>query len=103
MSSILDMTLADAAVVRNGQTAKPPSIDLLPGDIVKIFVGNKVPAGMRLLSASGDLHFDRSLLTGEAEEVAGTTGLTDTSYLETRSIALMGSLSPTAMQLTSLS
>ncbi|KAL4971361.1 hypothetical protein BDW66DRAFT_155739 [Aspergillus desertorum] len=92
MSSILDLIPADAVVVRDGQAVQLPSTDLVRGDIVKISAGNKVPADLRLLSASGDLRFDRSLLTGEAEEVAGTTDLTDTNFLETRNIALMGTL-----------
>ncbi|KAL2835975.1 hypothetical protein BJY01DRAFT_252219 [Aspergillus pseudoustus] len=92
MSSILDLIPADAVVVRDGQDVKLPSSELVVGDIVKLSVGNKVPADMRLVSASGDLRFDRSLLTGEAEEVAGTTEMTDTNFLETRNIALMGTL-----------
>ncbi|KAL3468172.1 putative Na/K ATPase alpha 1 subunit [Aspergillus heterothallicus] len=92
MNSILDLIPADAVVVRDCQDVKLPSSELVVGDIVKISVGNKVPADMRLVSASGDLRFDRSLLTGEAEEVAGTTESTDTNFLETRNIALMGTL-----------
>ena len=52
--------------------------------------GNKVPAGIRILSHSGDIRLDRSLLTGESEEVEGAVGVTDTSFLQSRSIALIG-------------
>ncbi|KAH8700930.1 putative Na/K ATPase alpha 1 subunit [Talaromyces proteolyticus] len=92
MKAILDLLPADAFVVRSGQTAKLPSSDLVVGDIVKLSIGNKVPADLRLLSTSGDLRFDRSMLTGESDEVEGATTITDTNFLETRNIAMMGTM-----------
>lgn len=54
-----------------------PAADLVAGDIVKITLGSKVPADIRLLSVSSDLRFDRSILTGESNAVAATTESTD--------------------------
>lgn len=92
MNAILDLLPADAYVIRNGQTVKIPSTDLVVGDIVKISIGNKTPADMRLLSTSGDVRFDRSMLTGESDEIEGAVENTDKSFLETRNAALMGTL-----------
>src|SRR5690606_354090 len=43
----------DAVIVlRNGKSREVPSHDLVPGDIVFLFEGNKVPADGRLLDVS---------------------------------------------------
>jgi sodium/potassium-transporting ATPase subunit alpha len=90
MNSILDLLPADALVLRDGQLVKTPSTDLVAGDIVHISIGNKVPADMRIISSSGDVRFDRAILTGESDEVEGAIDCTDKNFLETRNIALMG-------------
>lgn len=92
MNAILDLLPADALVVRGGQTTKVPSTDLVVGDIVKISIGNKVPADIRLLATSGDVRFDRSMLTGESDEIEGAVDSTDKNFLETRNIGLMGTM-----------
>ncbi|WP_455834309.1 cation-translocating P-type ATPase [Pseudarthrobacter siccitolerans] len=58
-----------AAVVRGGQRQEVPSEDLVPGDLVLLEAGNKVPADLRLVRLSG-LCADESALTGESEAVA---------------------------------
>ncbi|KIV98826.1 uncharacterized protein PV09_09398 [Verruconis gallopava] len=90
MRSILDLLPSDALVLRNSAWKKVPSTELVVGDIVKIQIGNKVPADIRLLETSGDVRFDRSMLTGEGEEVEGAVLATDQNFLETRNIAAMG-------------
>jgi sodium/potassium-transporting ATPase subunit alpha len=92
MKSILNLLPAETVVVRGGELLKMPSVDLVVGDIVKISIGKKVPADIRLLSTSGDVRFDRSMLTGESEEIEGNTMMTDKNFLETRNIALMGTM-----------
>ena len=92
MKSILDLLPAETVVVRDGDSRKVGSADLVVGDIVKVTIGNKVPADMRILSTSGDVRFDRSMLTGESEEVEGNIKMTDKNFLETRNIALMGTM-----------
>lgn len=90
MQSILDLLPSDALVLRDGDWTKLPSTDIVAGDIVRIHIGNKVPADMRLVETSGDVRFDRSMLTGEGEEVEGAVSATDRNFLETRNIAAMG-------------
>ncbi|KAJ6260758.1 hypothetical protein Dda_4987 [Drechslerella dactyloides] len=92
MDSILDLLPSDALVLRDSVFTKIPSTDLVTGDIVKISIGNKVPADMRLLSTSGDIRFDRSMLTGEPDEIEGAIHMTDSNFLESRNIALTGTL-----------
>jgi sodium/potassium-transporting ATPase subunit alpha len=92
MQSILDLLPSDAFVLRSGSFVKVPSTDVVAGDIVRISIGNKVPADIRLLSSSGDIRFDRSMITGEAEEVEGAVDATDTNFLESRNISFMGTM-----------
>jgi len=52
-------------VLREGDTHERDAEELVPGDIVLLESGERVPADMRLL-ASHDLEVDESLLTGES-------------------------------------
>ncbi|PYH40788.1 cation-translocating P-type ATPase [Aspergillus saccharolyticus JOP 1030-1] len=90
MNSILGLLPSEALVMRDGSLIRVPATDLVAGDLVHISIGNKVPADMRLIRSSGDVRFDRSILTGESDEVEGATDATDQNFLETRNIALMG-------------
>lgn len=58
-----------ATVVRAGERYEIDARELVPGDVVMIEAGGRVPADLRLLE-SQDLQCDESLLTGEALPVA---------------------------------
>lgn len=92
MKSITDLLPSEALVMREGKLQKMRATELVSGDIVHLQIGNKVPADMRLLSHSGDIRFDRAILTGESDEIEGAVDGTDGSFLESRNIALMGTL-----------
>jgi sodium/potassium-transporting ATPase subunit alpha len=65
MSSIQGMLPADVIVLRDGKQITVPAAVLVPGDLVHIAMGQKVPADVKLIDVSGDIRFDRSVLTGE--------------------------------------
>ncbi|KAM5350291.1 hypothetical protein ACJ41O_006796 [Fusarium nematophilum] len=90
MNAILDLLPSYALVKRDGDLKSLPTIGLVAGDIVHLSVGDKVPADLRLINHSGDIRFDRSVLTGESDEVEGAVDPTDKNFLESRNIALMG-------------
>ncbi|KAF9435422.1 hypothetical protein BGZ76_006327 [Entomortierella beljakovae] len=90
MSSILDMIPAECTVFRDGKLIKIPASSLVIGDRVHLSLGNKVPADMRLVQASNDTRFDRSVLTGESEAIEASLTSTDENFLESKNIAFMG-------------
>ncbi|KIM77897.1 hypothetical protein PILCRDRAFT_11576 [Piloderma croceum F 1598] len=92
MASISGMLPADVLVIRDGHTSKIPATELVTGDIVKITLGSKVPADMRVLSCSSDLRFDRSILTGESNPISASVDATDPNFMETKNICLQGTL-----------
>ncbi|KAF8887752.1 E1-E2 ATPase-domain-containing protein [Infundibulicybe gibba] len=79
-------------VTRDGFTSRIPAADLVSGDIVTITLGSKVPADIRLIDVSSDLRFDRSILTGESNTVPASLDCTDDNFMESRNIALQGTL-----------
>ncbi|KZT07880.1 calcium ATPase transmembrane domain M-containing protein [Laetiporus sulphureus 93-53] len=88
MSSITTLIAENASVIRDGQHQTISAKDLVVGDIVTLSMGDRVPADIRLVQASSDLHFDRSLLTGESELIPGALEMTSDNALETRNLAL---------------
>lgn len=60
---------AAAVVIRDAQISTIRAEDLVPGDIVEVSVGNRVPADIRVLRLdSTTLRADQSILNGESEE-----------------------------------
>ena len=64
----------EAKVFRAGQIARVHASELVPGDIISISVGDRIPADCRLLSiSSSSFRVDQAILTGESESVRKTT------------------------------
>jgi len=68
--------VSEALVVRDGGRLRIPAQELVPGDIVLIQPGDKVPADMRLFKAR-ELRIDESTLTGESLSVQKTEDVVD--------------------------
>lgn len=60
-----DQIRHETVVIRDGTPTSVDVIDLVPGDVVQLRLGDVVPADIRLLEASG-LECDESVLTGES-------------------------------------
>ncbi|MCC6178332.1 MAG: HAD-IC family P-type ATPase [Chloroflexi bacterium] len=71
IESLIDMVPDLATVVRAGVRSTVPAADLVPGDIVVLQSGDKVPADVRLIAARG-LQVEEAALTGESIPVAKT-------------------------------
>ncbi|OIO73151.1 MAG: ATPase [Zetaproteobacteria bacterium CG1_02_53_45] len=66
--ALRNMVSSRAIVMRDGESYEVDAIELVPGDIVLLESGSKVPADMRL-THEYDLEVDESLLTGESMPV----------------------------------
>jgi Ca2+-transporting ATPase len=65
IESLKKMIVTEAQVLRNGEKHTIPSVDLVPGDIVFLQAGDKIPADLRLHEMK-NLRVDESSLTGES-------------------------------------
>ncbi|ORZ30791.1 putative calcium ion P-type ATPase [Catenaria anguillulae PL171] len=60
----------EAKVLRGGHVHRIPAKELVPGDIIELAVGDKIPADARLLSIqSSTFRVDQAVLTGESVSV----------------------------------
>jgi sodium/potassium-transporting ATPase subunit alpha len=57
------------------------SEDLVPGDLIYIRLGDKLPADVRYIEASPDAKFDRSILTGEVDPLRGVVDSAEKNYV----------------------
>ena len=66
-------------MVRNGSVKRIRAEELVPGDVVSVSVGDRIPADCRLLSIqSNSFRVDQAILTGESESVSkGTKAIKD--------------------------
>ena len=62
-----------ARVIRDGKWINPPARELVPGDVVRLRLGDVVPADARLL-AGDEVSVDQSALTGESLPVSRKSG-----------------------------
>ncbi|CAI7852243.1 unnamed protein product [Closterium sp. NIES-53] len=68
MESFRQLIPATSRVLRNGRVQVVDACELVPGDVVELSDGDKVPADIRLIQAA-DLTVDNSALTGESAAV----------------------------------
>ena len=68
LESMRELLALGANVVRGGARGTVAAEDLVPGDVVLLFAGDRVPADLRLLEAS-TLQVQEALLTGESMPV----------------------------------
>jgi calcium-translocating P-type ATPase len=65
LDSIRNMLSAEARTVRDGETRLVPAEELVPGDVVLLESGDKVPADLRLTDVK-NLRTEEAALTGES-------------------------------------
>lgn len=84
---------SENVVIRNGKKTRLLSNEIVPGDIVQLRSGDKIPADMRL-HFTKDLKIDESILTGESISVKKRTEVfpSNTILAERNNMAYGGTL-----------
>jgi P-type Ca2+ transporter type 2C len=72
MEALKKMAALTATVIRKGADVEIPARDVVPGDIVVLSTGDKIPADLRLIEAF-NLRTDEASLTGESTPVEKVT------------------------------
>ncbi|KIW12355.1 calcium-translocating P-type ATPase, SERCA-type [Exophiala spinifera] len=71
IAALQEYSANEAKVIRDGQVQKVKAEDLVPGDIVTVAIGDRIPADCRLVSIhSNSFAVDQAILTGESESVS---------------------------------
>jgi len=65
IAALSDMVPQNAAVIRNGVQVTIPVANIVPGDVVMLAAGDRVPADMRII-AHKNLTIEEAALTGES-------------------------------------
>jgi Ca2+-transporting ATPase len=73
IEALKKLTTPKARVMREGKEVQVPARELIPGDILLLEAGDRIPADGRLLEIV-DLSIDESILTGESNAVSKSTG-----------------------------
>ncbi|MFS8824813.1 cation-transporting P-type ATPase [Synechococcus sp. R6-6] len=92
IAALAQSVVTEVTVIRDGQKLRVPSRELVPGDVVLLSSGDKVPADLRLLSVR-NLQVDESALTGESVPVEKRLGslAEDTPLADRQNMAYAGS------------
>jgi Ca2+-transporting ATPase len=69
--ALMALAAPEATVVRDGERQRVPAKDIVPGDIMLVEAGDKIPADARIIDEA-NLHTDEAPLTGESVPVAKT-------------------------------
>ncbi len=94
LKALREMAAPKASVVRDGRERVVDTRDVVPGDLVRLRAGDRVPADLRLVEEY-NLQLDEAALTGESlsvEKEAGARLDEDTSLAERRNMAYTGTV-----------
>ncbi|KJS75248.1 MAG: ATPase [Desulfotomaculum sp. BICA1-6] len=93
MEALRSMTAPEARVIRDGMERKIPAAELVPGDVVLLEAGDRVPADIRVISAV-DMQTVEAALTGESTPVTKHTKPLDREVeaADAANMAFMGTM-----------
>merc|ERR1712172_432351 len=86
MESFKNLVPQYALAIRNGEKVNIKAQELTLGDVIEVKFGDRMPADMRVVQATG-MKVDNSSLTGESEPQSRSNEFTNENPLETKNIA----------------
>ncbi|MCK5321263.1 cation-transporting P-type ATPase [Candidatus Pacearchaeota archaeon] len=90
ISALKKMIMPISIVVRDGKEIEVPSKEIVPGDIIILRTGEKIPADCLILEAN-ELRVNEAVLTGEVQEVKKFEAKNEKDYKKENQI-FMGTL-----------
>lgn len=69
LAALKKLTSPEATVIRDGCEKRIPAVELVPGDLVRLETGDRVPADIRLIKAVS-LEAEEAILTGESQPIS---------------------------------
>lgn len=93
IQALAQIVKSENVVIRNGEKTRLLSSGIVPGDVIQLRSGDKIPADMRLHHTK-DLKIDESILTGESISVKKRTEVfpSNTIFAERRNMVYGGTL-----------
>ncbi|KAM0792265.1 hypothetical protein ACM66B_004957 [Microbotryomycetes sp. NB124-2] len=74
IEALMEYSPDEAKVIRDGKPLKVHASEVVPGDLITVAVGDKIPADARVVSiSSASFTVDQALLTGESHSVSKST------------------------------
>ncbi|TEY78369.1 hypothetical protein BOTCAL_0049g00090 [Botryotinia calthae] len=74
IAALQEYSANEAKVIRNGHVTRVRAEELVPGDIITIAVGDRIPADCRVVAIqSNSFSVDQAILTGESKSVGKST------------------------------
>jgi Ca2+-transporting ATPase len=95
LAALNDLVPPSCRVIRNGMIQTIMAEDLVPGDLIKLSTGDRIPADLRIINCS-NLSVDESSMTGESEPRTKSADplpdIDDTDFVKYSNILFMGTL-----------
>lgn len=94
LRALKELSAPHAKVVRDGVIIQIPAKELVPGDVIALEAGDRVPADIRWLTTN-NIHVEESALTGESVPVIKHTSQLDSGDVplgDQRNLGFMGTL-----------
>ena len=94
LGALKELTAPSAHVIRSGNLEKIPAKEVVPGDLLYFEGGDRIPADIRVITASS-LYVEESALTGESLPVLKGTHLISKDQIpigDQKNMAFMGTL-----------
>ncbi|MCK4259198.1 MAG: calcium-translocating P-type ATPase, SERCA-type [Halanaerobiales bacterium] len=93
LQALKELTAPEARVLRNGQVSMTKAKELVPGDLILLVAGDRVPADGRIIEEQ-NLEIDESLLTGESFPVEKNIDILTGEHLvaERKNMVHMGTI-----------
>jgi Ca2+-transporting ATPase len=88
INALKQMIMLISIVIRKGQEQEIPSREIVPGDIILLRAGEKIPADCLVLEAK-ELKVNESILTGESQEVNKFVARSEKAY-KRKNLIFMG-------------